>query len=97
MTAIGPPLVDDVLFNFHKRRDEMIKWSFKTALSKIVRRGLTPLFAFLFSPKAIDLLAQMGIAVDQDKLNLFLTALVVYSVTELGRNWFKTKTGARWL
>ena len=94
---IGNQEVDDVLFNFHKRRDEMIKWSFKTALSKIIRRGLTPLFAFLFSPKAIELLTQMGIIIDQDKLNLFLTGLIVYLVTELGRNWFKTKTGARWL
>ena len=94
---IGNQEVDDVLFNFHKRRDEMIKWSFKTALSKIIRRGLTPLFAFLFSPKAIELLTQMGIIIDQDKLNLFLTGLIVYLVTELGRNWLKTKTGARWL
>lgn len=67
-------------------------WSIKIAVTKILKRAIAVVLAFIFSAKAMPVLTNAGIVVDLPVLQG-----TIWGFVELARNYIKTRFNLTWL
>lgn len=72
------------------------KWLLSVALKKGVNRVVMMLVSILTSVTVQPILNQLGIQVNLKQFQIGMAALIMLGL-EMLRNWFKMKTGWKWL